>query len=129
MTQAEMQTALETITQWAAEKRAQGNDPYAMTSGNGNQGLDALLQQRGISLAVFNQGAMDLGIAFTTGTTWLRAYAAALGAALGIAPAQLAPGGGGYSAGSSIGGLDPLLVIGGVALAAVFVVPRLFGRR
>lgn len=124
-TSAAYQSYLQAIWDWAAAKRAAGNDPYAMTSGNGNQGLDALLAQRGIALADFNQGAIEQGIAFTTGTAWLKAYVAALQGTLGIGPAQPAT----YpNAGSSSVSSDWLLY-GGVALAAVLVLPKLLRRR
>jgi hypothetical protein len=74
--------SLESIDQWANFHRANGDDPYDMSSGHGNQGLDAIIVSKGITVADFNAQAIALGISFGPGTAWIQGYRDALVQAL-----------------------------------------------
>lgn len=84
--------SLQSIDTWANGHRANGDDPYDMSSGHGNQGLDAIIVANGITVADFNTQATALGVSFGPGTAWIASYRDALVTALGQPSADpLAP--------------------------------------
>lgn len=80
--------SLRLIDQWAAGWRASGQDPYDMSSGNGNQGLDALIAASTINLNQFNAAAGQLGVSFGPGTRWIETFRNALVTSIGNSNTQ-----------------------------------------
>lgn len=66
-------TALAAIQQWVSRGGGGG-----MSSGNGNQGLDAIVKSLGLTTDQFHKIATELGIEFSKGTDWIIQFQAAL---------------------------------------------------
>ncbi len=122
--------ALGTMETWEAQFRARGIDPYALSSTNGNQGLDAMLAANNVTLPQFNALATQLGVSFTQGEAWLRAMKIKLQMALaGTLSSGTTGGASGLPAintTATIAGLD--IDLGAIALGIVagYVATELF---